>query len=71
MWTVSFTFKYLPNIIQKFCTHVAVRDTLALTAWASHVRNLLCHHHHTCPGCVVCDGLEVQCVRSRPKVDYP
>jgi len=55
MWTVSFTFKYLPNIIQKFCTHVAVRDTLALTAWASHVRNLLCHHHHTCPGCVVCD----------------
>ncbi len=55
MWTVSFTFKYLPNIIQRFYTHVAVWDTLALTAWASHVRNLLCHHYHTCPGCVVCD----------------
>ena len=32
MWYISFTFKYLPNIIQKFCTHVAVRDTFALTA---------------------------------------
>ena len=28
MWTVSFTFKYLPNIIQRFYTHVAVWDTL-------------------------------------------
>jgi hypothetical protein len=32
MWSISFTFKYLPNIIWKFCTHVAVRDTFALTA---------------------------------------
>jgi len=55
MWAVSFTFKYLPNIIRKFCTHVAVRDTFALTAWASHVCNLLCRHHHTRLGCVVCD----------------
>jgi len=55
MWAVSFTFKYLPNIIQKFYTHVAVRDTFALTAWVSHVCNLLCRHHHTRPGCVVCD----------------
>ena len=41
MWVISFTFKYLPNIIQKFCTHVAVRDTFTLTAWASHVSNPL------------------------------
>jgi len=32
MWYISFTFKYLPNIIREFCTHVAVRDTFALTA---------------------------------------
>jgi len=55
MWAVSFTFKYLPNIIRKFCTHVAVRDTFALTAWVSHVRNRLFRHHRTRPGCVVCD----------------
>ena len=41
MRAVSFTFKYLPNIIQQVCTHVAVRDTFALTAWASQVCNLL------------------------------
>jgi hypothetical protein len=29
---IRFTFKYLPNIIQKFCTYVTVRDTSALTA---------------------------------------
>ncbi len=39
MWDVSFTFKYLPNIIQKVCTDVAVRDTFTLTAWASQVCN--------------------------------
>ena len=55
MWAISFTFKYLPNIIQKFCTHVAVRDTFALTAWASHVSSLPYRHHHTRSGCVVCD----------------
>ena len=26
MWVLSFTFKYLPNIIQKFCMHAAVRE---------------------------------------------
>jgi hypothetical protein len=45
-----------------------VKDTFALTAGASHVCNLLCRHHHTCPpdaSCVI--GLEVQGVRSRPR----
>ena len=55
MCAVSFTFKYLPNIIQKFCTHVAVRGTCALTAWVPHVSNLLYRHYRTRPGCVVCD----------------
>jgi hypothetical protein len=41
MWATSFTFKYLANIIQKFCTYVAVRDAVARTAWASHGDNLL------------------------------
>ena len=26
MWSISFTFKYLPNIIRKFCMHAAVRE---------------------------------------------
>ena len=55
MWAVSFTFKYLPNIIQKFCTHVAVGDACALSASVAHISNLLCRHHHTLPVCVVCD----------------
>ena len=42
MCAVSFTFKYLPNIIREFDTHVAVGDTCALSASVSHVRNLLC-----------------------------
>ena len=40
MWAVSFTFKYLPNIIREFCTHVAVGDACALSALASHASNL-------------------------------
>ena len=28
MWVISFTFKYLPNIIQKFCMHAAVRENV-------------------------------------------
>ncbi len=46
---ICFTFKYLPNIIQKFYTHVAVRDMFALTTQVSHVRNLLCRHLHMRP----------------------
>ena len=42
MWAVSFTFKYLPNIIREFCMHGAVGDACALSASGSHVRNLLC-----------------------------
>ena len=60
MCVVSFTFKYLPNIIQKFYTHVVVRDACVLTAWASDVGSLLCRHRRTNPGSVVRDGLEVQ-----------
>jgi len=35
--------------------HVAVGDAYALSASVSHVSNLLCHHHHTLPVCVVYD----------------
>ncbi len=38
----SFTFKYLPNIIREFCTHVAVGDACALRASGSYVKNFLC-----------------------------
>jgi outer membrane protein insertion porin family len=55
MWAISFTFKYLPNIIREFWTHVAVGDACALSASVAHVSNLLCRHHHTLPVCVVCD----------------
>jgi hypothetical protein len=31
MYARSFTFKYVPNIIQEFCMHVAARDMCAWT----------------------------------------
>ena len=62
MWAVRFTFKYLPNIIQKFCMQVAVGDACALSASVAHVSNLLCRHRHTRSVCVVCDwGTGIRC----------
>ena len=65
MWAVSFTFKYLPNIIQKFCMHVAVGDACALSASVAHVSNLLCRHHHALSVCVCVIGSQVHGVRSQ------
>ena len=71
MCAVSFTFKYLPNIIQKFCTHVAVGDACALSASVSPVRNLLCQHQHRLPVCPECGGAQVHGMRSQLNVGLP
>jgi hypothetical protein len=71
MWAVSFTFKYLPNIIQRFCTHVAVRDSCALTAGTSHVSSLLYDILTRVQYATCVIGLEGQRVRSRLQLGLP
>ena len=63
IWVISFTFKYLPNIIREFCTHVAVDDTFSLSGSAAHVSKLRCRHQHTLAECLVCDRAQMHGVR--------